>query len=177
MHFFAKMFQGRVGRIGFLLPALFLFVFPLVQWFFVALLFNTIHFQHPERYLIEPTHFFMLIVILSLTLPLLLIPTAIRRLHDLNQSGWFVIFIIIPVLNILAALFLSIIPNNKKTNTYGRIPQSPKRKTVTLCIALFITLLFIDFSTTIYITKKWCTRPDNQYQQIAAPACIERLLF
>lgn len=37
---------------------------------------------------------------------------AVRRLHDVNMSGWFLLLVLVPFLGVLALLVLSILPSN-----------------------------------------------------------------
>ena len=43
----------------------------------------------------------------------------IRRLHDINLPGWFVLLMFIPFVGFLALVFLFAIPGDNKANNYG----------------------------------------------------------
>lgn len=45
---------------------------------------------------------------------------SIRRAHDLNQSGWFVLLGLIPLLNIYILIKLGFERGDKKSNIYGK---------------------------------------------------------
>lgn len=47
---------------------------------------------------------------------------SIRRLHDLNKSGWFILIILIPIVNIAFALYLWLVPGTVGRNQYGEDP-------------------------------------------------------
>jgi len=47
---------------------------------------------------------------------------ARRRFHDLNQTSWLFVTLIIPFINILASLYLIFWPGTKGTNKYGLQP-------------------------------------------------------
>jgi len=47
---------------------------------------------------------------------------AKRRLNDLNQSGWFLIFLFAPFLNLLFILYLIFFKGSPKSNQYGPAP-------------------------------------------------------
>ncbi len=49
---------------------------------------------------------------------------AIRRLNDLDKSGWFSILLFIPLVNFLLALFLIFAGGTKGTNRYGPAPTA-----------------------------------------------------
>ncbi len=63
------------------------------------------------------------LAVLSLIYALaLLVPSfslIIRRLHDINLSGWFLLISIVPVLGALALLFLLCMPSDKGENKFG----------------------------------------------------------
>ena len=46
----------------------------------------------------------------------------IRRLHDLNRPGWFIIGIILPVVNIALLIYLSFFKGTEGPNQYGPNP-------------------------------------------------------
>ena len=56
--------------------------------------------------------------------PLILVPIAVKRLHDIGQSRWFAVFAIIPLINLLFFLLLLCVPGVKKTNMYGKPPTT-----------------------------------------------------
>lgn len=43
----------------------------------------------------------------------------IKRLHDLNLSGWFILLTLIPVLGIIVSLFIMCAPGMKEGNKFG----------------------------------------------------------
>lgn len=47
---------------------------------------------------------------------------SIRRLHDLNKSGWFMLFLIIPFVNLVFILYLYLAPGTVGENKYGADP-------------------------------------------------------
>lgn len=57
----------------------------------------------------------------------IMIPTVclqIRRLHDLNKSGWFVLFLFIPVIGTLALIAIGVIKGDQTENRFGAMPPS-----------------------------------------------------
>ena len=57
----------------------------------------------------------------------LFIPTlavSVRRLHDIDKSGWFVFVIIIPMIGAIWFLVMMITEGTKGTNQYGPDPKS-----------------------------------------------------
>ena len=43
----------------------------------------------------------------------------IRRLHDVNLSGWFLLIVFVPILGALSLLFLLCMPSDKGENKFG----------------------------------------------------------
>lgn len=73
--------------------------------------------------------FFLLIAIIGVISLLLLLPSlgvAVRRLHDVGKSGWLLIGMIIPVVNIVVGIMLLIFylkDSDRGTNKYGPSPK------------------------------------------------------
>lgn len=65
-------------------------------------------------------------IILGLLLLIPVVCSHIRRLHDLNWSGWWVILILLldqlPLGGILFTLTLSLLPGSKGENRFGLLP-------------------------------------------------------
>ncbi len=47
---------------------------------------------------------------------------GIRRCHDVNKSGWFYLLVFVPIVNIIASLYLLFAPGTTGSNTYGPDP-------------------------------------------------------
>ena len=47
---------------------------------------------------------------------------AIRRLHDLNSSGWWILISLLPILGTLILIVAFLSPGTKRTNKYGLNP-------------------------------------------------------
>ena len=73
--------------------------------------------------------FYLLIAIIGIISLLLLLPSlgvAVRRLHDVGKSGWLLIGMIIPVVNIVIGIMLLIYylkDSDRGTNKYGPSPK------------------------------------------------------
>ncbi len=64
----------------------------------------------------------VLLGILGLALlPLLFImlSMAIKRLHDINMSGWFLLAALVPIVNLFFFLFMTLKPGKAETNKFG----------------------------------------------------------
>ena len=47
---------------------------------------------------------------------------AVRRLNDINLSGWMVLLMFVPLVNIIIALMLLFVPGSRGANNYGPAP-------------------------------------------------------
>ena len=52
------------------------------------------------------------------------IAVTVRRLHDVGQSGWFLLLAFIPYIGNLIIFVFSVIEGNKGTNKYGPDPKA-----------------------------------------------------
>ena len=64
-----------------------------------------------------------------------------RRLNDLNRNGWWVLLFIIPVLNVLLAIYLIFFSGNKEHNNYG--PPPVQNSLGVKILGLFLPLSFL----------------------------------
>ncbi len=48
---------------------------------------------------------------------------SIRRLHDINKSGWYFLLHLIPVVGTITVFYLNSIDSEIESNTYGRNPK------------------------------------------------------
>jgi uncharacterized membrane protein YhaH (DUF805 family) len=49
---------------------------------------------------------------------------AVRRLHDVNKSGWFLLVALIPLVGAIWLLILLVTEGTKGANNYGEDPKS-----------------------------------------------------
>jgi uncharacterized membrane protein YhaH (DUF805 family) len=66
--------------------------------------------------------FIVLLVIMGLALFLPSLSVQVRRLHDQDMSGWWILLFFIPYLGALIALVFMLIPGTKGTNRFGEDP-------------------------------------------------------
>lgn len=60
------------------------------------------------------------IIMLAAAIGALLI--SVRRLHDLNKSGWFLLILLIPYVDFIFSIYLVFAPGTNGANEYGRDP-------------------------------------------------------
>ncbi|MCO8045748.1 DUF805 domain-containing protein [Acinetobacter bohemicus] len=75
---------------------------------------------------------------------------TIRRLHDRNHSGWFSLLLLVPVVNILFALYLLFAPGDQQANQFGQ-PRTTRGWENVLAI-LYILVLILLFIATFMIS-------------------------
>ena len=108
--------QGRLNRLSYLKYIIVLslasFVVSFIIGFIGALLTG------------DADSTFVNILALIVTFPFTVgaIMAAIRRLHDLNRSGWFMFAAIIPLLNLVLGIYLLFFKGTEGYNQYGEDP-------------------------------------------------------
>ena len=78
---------------------------------------------------------FIIVALLGLYMLAIIIPSIalfVRRLHDINQTGWIALVLyictIIPIINLLAAvaqIVIGVLPGTAGPNKYGPDPKGP----------------------------------------------------
>ena len=68
---------------------------------------------------------------------------AIRRLHDRNHSGWLSLLFLVPIANILIALYLVFAPGDAQSNSYGAPRPTAGWESVLAWIYIILMLLAI----------------------------------
>ncbi len=102
---FKNLFQGRLSRVNFLIGNL---TINLIFLIFIYYYFT--RFRYDLFQWLWALSFLVILTSLSL---------IIRRLHDVGMSGWWVLLIFIPVINIIFLLVLYIYPSESERNEYG----------------------------------------------------------
>lgn len=91
-----------------------------------------------------------------------LFSNSIRRLHDLDYSGWFSLFLLVPVINIILALILLLWPGSRDRNRFGAPP--PQNKIWMLPVALILLTLPILLVVSVVNTYNDYRARAEQYQ-------------
>jgi uncharacterized membrane protein YhaH (DUF805 family) len=60
--------------------------------------------------------------IIVLVCSVVILRAGVSRLHDLGLSGWAVLLLLVPLVDVLAFLLLLLVPGQKKRNAYGDPP-------------------------------------------------------
>lgn len=80
------------------------------------------------------------VVILVLYIYLVMVIT-IRRLHDMNRSGWLILLFLLPVVNILLGLYLLLGSGTAGINNYGSPRETPVWEKILAWLMIIITVL------------------------------------
>ena len=100
-------------------------------------------------------------VLASLALALPLLAAAVRRLHDMDRSGWTVLVALIPLVGPILLLALLAMPGSGEPNRYGppepaEAPSTPLVETMTMDVALRRGLrAYADFSGRATRAEYW----------------------
>ena len=97
-------FDGRVSRCKYWMFALYSMLFGVI----ISLLTAVFPFLD-----VLSIFYFLVLLVPSIGL-------GVRRLHDINFSGWWFAISIIPYVGGLALVFLFVLPGDKKANNYGK---------------------------------------------------------
>ena len=65
-------------------------------------------------------------ILTTLLLMWISISLGVKRLHDLGHSGWWVVFVYVPYINILYTIYVLFWPGQKGQNAYGPDPLEQK---------------------------------------------------
>ena len=81
---------------------------------------------------------FLVLMALMVALSVLL---AIQRLHDFDASGWWAVFALVPLANVVLYLLLLIMPGTQGANRFGDPP--PPNTTGVILLALVLPAIFL----------------------------------
>jgi uncharacterized membrane protein YhaH (DUF805 family) len=103
-------FQGRARRQEYWMYALINLMIVLVLGIFDTLLFSS------------GNNFISGIYSLAVLVPG--IAVSVRRLHDTDRSGWWLLLVLIPIIGIIILLVLMCIEGNSASNRFGTNPKA-----------------------------------------------------
>ena len=66
---------------------------------------------------------------------------TIRRLHDMNRSGWYSLFFLLPILNVLLSLYLLFGSGSTGSNRYGPVRMTAIWEKILAWLMIILTLL------------------------------------
>lgn len=107
-------FEPRIGRLRYLAYSVGVFLLVLIP-IVIGLALSAVHLTGISVALLALVYLFMVVMNVIFT---------IRRLHDMNASGWWTLLYIVPFANVIFALVLLFTPGTVGTNRFGA-PPSP----------------------------------------------------
>jgi uncharacterized membrane protein YhaH (DUF805 family) len=123
--------SGRIGRLRLIAYSL---AFGLIAMFAIGIVAAI------GAFLVGPKTAIALSILLYIPMLVLSIAFSVRRLNDLNHSGWWVLLSFVPFLNFLYILYVLFAPGTNGANEFGAAP-SPNPTWVKVC-ALILPVLF-----------------------------------
>lgn len=111
-----RLYQGRIGRKNWILGIIFWFAIILIGLFCGVLLLS------PDGSSSDLFVWFFFVI--DLAFLFLVFSLTIRRLHDLNDTGWKVLLFIIPLVNLITLIWLLGTKGTEGENQYGDQPSS-----------------------------------------------------
>ena len=88
--------------------------------------------------------------IINIIVMMFLIVFMIKRLHDLNWTGWLSLLYVIPLVNLIFAIILLFAPGNAGPNKYGPPPR-PENNAAAIIIICFISIAVIGILAAIAV--------------------------
>ncbi len=137
IEYITSLFQGRLSRIQFLLTSIY-FSLILAAIVLVVVAPAIVLGTYLEKYGTDSVLYQLVVVgagllllgMFQLIAVIIETSTIVRRLHDLNQPWWLIIFAVVPIINFLAAVYLLVAPGTKGANDYGNRLKSNSFRTL-----------------------------------------------
>jgi len=107
-------FKGRARRKEYWLYAVFVIVLMMVLTFLDVLL-DLIHYESGIGLL---SGLFLLGTIIPST------AVVVRRLHDIDRTGWWYLFAFVPLIGVIVLLIFACTPGTKGSNRFGADPKA-----------------------------------------------------
>ncbi len=97
----------------------------------------------------------------------------VRRLHDLNKNGWLSLLVLVPLANLVLALYLVFAAGSPGANSYGAAPVANPRGMFLLAL-IFPAIFLVGIFTTIAIPayqkyQDYAKRASDAQQTLQAP--------
>lgn len=139
--------QGRFGRLSYLawnaLSSIILYLFLIIP------IVSFGYYSQPQDLQALSTPLIFILIIFTLAFFYLYITFMIRRLHDVNQTGWFALLIFIPLVNLILALYLLFAPGTQGENNYG--PQRITKGWEKVLAWIYIILVIVSILSSIIL--------------------------
>jgi len=153
-----KDFKGRTTRFDFWGASIYLYLFSFVCTILFILFLDMLENEAIEILLI--VMYGVLSIFVFIWIPVTL---YIRRLHDVNMSGWWCLAIIVPII-------VQFIKGCKEENKFGKASKSNEDRALTMifiqiCISVFFTSIRHDISSYKNSISNYNNNYNSQYRQ------------
>jgi len=125
-------FNGRIGRLRFLVWSTVLTLITVVTGILVLLAVN-----------VSPTLGITCGATLAIAYVFISLRIGAQRLHDLNWSAWMLLLHLVPMANLVLSVMMLLMPGTEGPNKYGP-PPPPNSQSVT--VSAWIIIFFIGLS-------------------------------
>ncbi|QIO05939.1 DUF805 domain-containing protein [Acinetobacter shaoyimingii] len=103
-----------------------------------------------------------LFVIVIIAFFVLLINITIRRLHDLNKSGWLALLMFVPLVNIGFSIYVYCFKGPAGANNYGPArPTEQAEKYLGVIYAIFLVIVIFAYGVAIVAVQKYRNAPSD----------------
>lgn len=123
-------FEGRMGRKTFFIRSIVLgiisliIIFPVQVYYFNQLRDLSYFAANYDDIRYVQTESFIVTGIISVVLSLFNLPNAVRRLHDIDKSGWWILIAFVPLIGGIWLLVYFFIRGTIGDNNYGADPKA-----------------------------------------------------
>jgi len=103
-------YKGRLSVLGYMARILFAYIA-----FFIALGISYVLLEE------TPLSGAQLLVLVLIILPPFWVTTTllVKRLHDINMSGWWILTMYVPILGVIFSLYVGLLPGESQKNRFG----------------------------------------------------------
>lgn len=151
---------GRIGRIRYIAYSFGITVLLYLSFAFVAGIVSSFFPNDAAPIILGAGIFIAVCIILYISVLLM-----IQRLHDMDQSGWFSLLMIVPIVSAFFALYLWLWPGTQGVNRFGNPP--PPNKLAGLIIIILAAIVLIGILAAIAIPAY------NEYIQRAQSSAMQ----
>jgi len=115
--------SGRASRPEYWYFVLFLVIGQIVLGSIDSMLFGTAHMMHGPGFWVVRQSGGPVGGLFSLAMFLPGLAVAVRRLHDVDKSGWWLLIGVIPLIGVLVLLYFLVQPSDAGSNGFGPNPS------------------------------------------------------
>lgn len=155
--------KGRFGRLSyfawlFITNTLYSCALLIVMTFgLIAFASNGMDVNNIQSFISSPMGIITIILLAVVIIAsiVLTVCITIRRIHDLDKSGWLCLLSLVPIVNVFFGLYIMFAPGTKGQNKYGPVRETEQTEKIigTLyCALLAIVLIFYAAFFAIYAT-------------------------